>query len=111
MLKESIRTLREGEIENDPLLARTLLRFAEWQRLTGKLGDAVNTIDEALRIFFINPGEQHVDTAEAYFEKALIAEANGDTQSATGFFQKCYDIRLTMLGSEHPDTIMVAKRL
>jgi tetratricopeptide (TPR) repeat protein len=111
LLIEAIHTLRDGELENDPLLARTLLRFAEWQRLTGKLDDAVITIDEALTISLINPGEQHVDTAEAYFEKALIAEAIKDKQSAGEFFQKCYDIRLTLLGIEHPDTIEVLEKL
>ena len=111
MLSLAIQTLRETELENDSMLARTLSRMAEWQRLTGKTKEAIKTIDESLSIFHINPGEQQVDTAEAYFEKALLAEALGDTQSAKEFFQKCYDIRCTLLGAEHPDTLGVLEKL
>jgi tetratricopeptide (TPR) repeat protein len=111
MLSLAIQTLRETELENDSMLARTLLRLAQWQRLTGKTKEAIKTMDESLSIFHINPGEQHVDTAEAYFEKAILAEAIGNTQSAKEFFQKCYDIRCTLLGSEHPDTLGVLEKL
>ena len=111
MLTEAIQTLRESELENDPQLAHSLLRQAEWQRLTGKAKEAIKTMDESLSIFLINPGEHHVHTAEAYFEKASILDSLQDFKGALMHFQKCYDIRLNLLGSEHPDTIEVLKIL
>ncbi len=111
MLTEAIDSLRGGELENDLVLARTLLRFSEYLRLTANIKMAIRVIEEAISIFLINPGEQHVDTAEAYFENALIFEAMDDIQGTTKYLQKCYDIRLALLGTDHPDTIEVSIKL
>ena len=110
MLTEAVLALKESELEHDLVLAHAYQRYAELYRLTRRLEDAMKSIDESISIFLTNPGEQHVDTADAYFEKALIAAALHDEKS-TPYFQKCCDIRLDLLGPKHPDTIEVLEKL
>jgi tetratricopeptide (TPR) repeat protein len=111
LLGQSEATLRHLEENTSPVLARALVRYAELLRLTNKLELALKYIDETISIFILNPGEQNVETASAYFEKASVLDGLQDSNGALIHFQKCYDIRLNLLGSEHLDTIDVLKIL
>ena len=111
LLNQSEATLRNLEENTSPVLARALVRYAELLRLTKKLELALKYIDETISIFILNPGERNVETASAYFEKASVLDGLQDSKGAIIHFQKCYDIRLNLLGSEHPDTIDVLKIL
>jgi len=80
-------------------------------RLLKNLKPANEIIEKAKEIFEKNFGDSHVETANAYFEIGCLLGDMDNLIEAQVYFKKCYDVRLTILGAEHFDTIEVQKKL
>jgi tetratricopeptide (TPR) repeat protein len=98
-------------VESNPKLARTYLILAKCLRLLKNIKTSQEIIEKAREIFEKNFGYSHIETANAYFEKGCLLVDMDNLIEAQVYFKKCYDVRLTILGQEHVDTIEVQEKL
>jgi len=111
MLEDSIAILLQNQVENDAKLARAYLLLAKCLRLQKDIEPAKEIIEKAKEIFETNFGDSHIETANAIFEKGLLLMAISYDIEAQEYFKKCFDVRFSILGAEHKDTIEVQKKL
>jgi tetratricopeptide (TPR) repeat protein len=111
LLLESIDVLSNSGIPHDPRLAKSYQHLAKLYRYRVEHLEAESSVDKAIDIFIEENGEDHINTAEAYFEKAMVLTSAGRTDEARLYFEKCHTIRLSRLGNSHPDTQAAAAML
>jgi tetratricopeptide (TPR) repeat protein len=111
MLEASVAILLQNQVESDPKLARTYLILAKCLRLQKDIEPAQKIIEKAKEIFEKNFGDSHVESANAYFENGCLLVDMDNLIEAQVYFKKCYDVRSTILGPEHVDTIEVQEKL
>ena len=111
MLEDSIAILLQNQVENDAKLARAYLLLAKCLRLQKDIEPAKEIIEKAKEIFETNFGDSHIETANAIFEKGLLLMAMSHDIEAQEYFKKCFDVRFSILGAEHKDTVEVQKKL
>jgi tetratricopeptide (TPR) repeat protein len=111
LLKESIDVLSHSGIPYDPRLGKAYQYRAKMNRYLGRLPEAVAAIEEAISVFLEKNGETHINTADAWLEKARILQAAGNAGDAELCLARCYAIRLQRLGPQHPDTLEAAAGL
>ena len=85
--------------------------LAKCLRLLKNLKPAHEIIEKAKEIFEKNFGDSHVESANAYFENGCLLVDMDNLIEAQVYFKKCYDVRSTILGPEHVDTIEVQEKL
>ena len=85
--------------------------LAKCLRLLKNIKPAQEIIEKAKYIFEKNFCDSHIESANAYFEKGCLLVDMDNPIEAQVYFKKCYDVRLTILGQEHVDTIEVQEKL
>jgi tetratricopeptide (TPR) repeat protein len=108
---ESLRILESRSLDNDLVLARALMLYAECQRLSKQPGEALKLIERAVIIFHDALGEMHLETADAYFIKGRILEDMFNLEGAIEYFKVCYQIRLGLLDQNHLKLIVAKNKL
>lgn len=97
------KTLRSGSGEG-PDLGRALLLKADLLREAGRLKEAQNAVDEALRRHEAAFGTEHPEVGVAFNVRGSVLQDQGRLHEALGAYKKALNVNMATVGEQHAET-------
>jgi tetratricopeptide (TPR) repeat protein len=77
----------------------------------GNPNQAKNLLESALKNYRKKFGDENHEIASSYINLSLVYQRLGQNKQAIEYAQKSYNMRLNLLGKDHPKTQYASKQL